>query len=193
MASRGTGLCIRTPPLHVVSYREGETEATESRAGERNVIDTLRQFYLDHRQALFIYALSLARSRETAEDIVQTVFCRLLRRRGLPRELRPYAFRAIRNAATDLARRENTGAKHSSIFAHLDGSTDPGAIALRDELAVLLDSVSSEERECIVLKTYNGLTFQEVSAVLGVPIGTAASWYRRGIEKMRHQWEQANP
>ncbi len=172
--------------------RRDETEAAESHAGKRILIDTLRLFYRDHRQALFVYALSLTRSRETAEDIVQTVFYRLLRRGRLPKELRPYAFRAVRNAATDLARREERGAKHASIFASPEVGADAAAIALRDEMAALLDGVGGDERECIVLKTYNGLTFQEISAVLGVPVGTAASWYRRGIEKMRRQWEELN-
>ncbi len=176
-------------PLCVVSYSAGPIGPP---AGKRNVIDTLRQFYLEHRQALFVYALSLTRSRETAEDIVQAVFYRLLRRGRLPRELRPYAFRAVRNAAADVARRDEASAKWASIFAPPEECEDAETVALRDELAVLFAAIHADERECIVLKTYNGLTFQEIGAVLGVPVGTAASWYRRGIEKMRRRWEETS-
>ena len=36
-----------------------------------------------------------------------------------------------------------------------------------------------------MLKIHQGMTFREIAALRGVSINTAASWYRRGLEKMR--------
>ncbi|MDZ4860619.1 MAG: sigma-70 family RNA polymerase sigma factor [Candidatus Hydrogenedentes bacterium] len=148
-------------------------------------IDIVRLFYELNRQELFTYALALTRSREAAEDVVQNVFRNVLNRPRLPGDLRPYVFRAIRNAAVDEHRAQARIAALESIFdlpGHRNNGHDP---AVAQELDALLQQLNEQERECIVLKTYNGLTFAEIGDVCGVSMNTAASWYRRGIEKLR--------
>jgi RNA polymerase sigma factor (sigma-70 family) len=73
---------------------------------KRAHIDRLQRFYEVHRQALFTYALARTRQRETAEDRVQDVIMKLLDHGRPPLDLRPYAFRMIRNAAIDELIRE---------------------------------------------------------------------------------------
>ncbi len=68
-------------------------------------IDQIRRFYETSRQEVYTYALSITRSVEVAEDVIHTVFCKMLDRGRPPRELRPYVFRSIRNAAIDELRR----------------------------------------------------------------------------------------
>ena len=148
-------------------------------------IDILRSQYELLRQELFTYALALTRSREAAEDVIQNVFRNVLKRARLPQDLRPYLFRAIRNAAMDEHRAHARAATIES-FLDLSGRRDNGHdTAVAQELESLLTQLTEQERECIVLKIYNGLTFNEIAAVCGVSINTASSWYRRGIEKLR--------
>ena len=151
---------------------------------DNGFVHAIRDFYESNRRELFAYALSLTRNEEAAEDVVHSAFCRLLKRRRLPVELRPYAFRCVRNATIDLLRRNHRPARES-VF-ELPDSTDPAAaLAQRCHADELLEAVSPDERECIVLKLYVGMTFREIAQTRQVPINTAASWYRRGIEKMR--------
>ena len=151
-------------------------------------IDQIRRFYETYRQEVYTYALSITRSVEVAEDVIHTVFCRLLDRGRPPRELRPYVFRSIRNAAIDELRRvahPNSvwGCDEGdSIFASDDGAGDPLLCARLDDV---LQTLSDNERESIVLKIYDGMTFKEIAALRRVSINTAASWYRRGLEKMK--------
>ena len=51
-------------------------------------------------------------------------------------------------------------------------------------MAVRTD-LSDDERETIVQHLYADLTFQEIADLRERPIGTIASWYRRGIEKLK--------
>jgi DNA-directed RNA polymerase specialized sigma24 family protein len=59
----------------------------------------IQELYEQHRQGLFAYALSLTGNRVAAEDAVHTAIQRLVRRPWLPRHLKPYAFRCVRNVS----------------------------------------------------------------------------------------------
>jgi len=157
-------------------------------------IDQIRRFYETYRQDMYTYALSITRSVEVAEDVIHTVFCRLLNRARPPRELRPYVFRSIRNASIDEMRRrvvppnlfwgcdEHIDTVGDSIFANHDGTVDPH---IQFQLDAALQTLSDDERESIVLKIYDGMTFKEIATLRQVSINTAASWYRRGLKKMK--------
>lgn len=151
------------------------------------VTETLRAFYVEHRQQLYTYAVSITRQREAAEDAIHHVFQQLLRRGELAADLRPYVFRCVRNAALDGLRRAKVRA--DSIFIE-ESTPDPTAAEtpvpfLARELDEKLHSLSSDERETIVLKIYDNFTFQEIADLRDVPLPTVASWYRRGLEKLK--------
>ncbi len=151
------------------------------------VTETLRAFYVEHRQQLYTYAVSFTRQREAAEDAIHQAFQQLLRRDELPADLRPYVFRCVRNAALDGLRRAKVRA--DSIFDEertIDQvAPDTPAPFLARELDEKLQSLSLDERETIVLKIYDDFTFQEIAALRNVPLPTVASWYRRGLEKLK--------
>jgi RNA polymerase sigma-70 factor (ECF subfamily) len=151
------------------------------------VSETLRAFYAGHRQQLYTYALSITRQREAAEDAIQRAFQQLLSRNALPADLRPYVFRCVRNAALDGLRRDQT--RQESIFAN-DGHAElatplSGPLLSAAEIDAQLQRLSPDERETLVLKIYDALTFQEIAELRDVPLPTVASWYRRGLEKLR--------
>lgn len=156
-------------------------------SGER-----LRANYEANKDELFAYAYAITRSRELAEDAIHNAFGRLLKRTSLPRDLRPYVFRAVRNAAIDELRvrgRECASEPALLIDESRRNGHDP---ALQVQLVDLMTQLSDDERESIVLKIYSGMTFNEIGALRGVPLHTAASWYRRGIEKLRILMEDPN-
>jgi RNA polymerase sigma-70 factor, ECF subfamily len=156
-------------------------------------IEAIRQFYEDHRQDLFTYALSHTGCAETAEDAMHTAFYRVLKRRRPPRELRPYIFRCVRNAAIDALRAGQRSPNGESMF-DLPTTPSPEEDVHRRHLAEqMLEKLSDDERECVVLKVYSGMSFREIAAVKNVPQGTAASWYRRGIAKLRARFEEETP
>ena len=54
-----------------------------------------------------------------------------------------------------------------------------------NQLNLALSELSDNERETIILKIYDEMTFEEIAKVTGISKNTTASWYRRGIEKLR--------
>jgi RNA polymerase sigma factor (sigma-70 family) len=150
-------------------------------------IETIHAMYVENRQQLYTYALSITGNREAAEDAIHSVFERLLGGSGLPVDLRPYIFRSIRNAAADAWRR--TKVRTDSIIklavateVAAAGSGGPGQT---DDLEPLLQQLTPDEREAIVLKIHGGHTFQQIAELRGVPLPTVASWYRRGLEHLK--------
>lgn len=148
--------------------------------------EQLKEFYAAHRQELYVYALSLTQTESAAEDAVHNAFSRVLARGTLPHELRPYLFRCVRNAALDEHRILARDGRHASILTGRNGKfVPPGGVRERIEMEELLNTLSPDERETIVMKIYTGMTFAEIAQVRSVPLATAASWYRRGLEKLR--------
>jgi RNA polymerase sigma-70 factor (ECF subfamily) len=149
----------------------------------------VRCFYEANRQALFTYALSLARDRAVAEDAVQAAIFGLLRRGRLPANPRPYVFRSVRNAIVDGMRREPTLGVDPLLDATVasNGQPDPARVRLVEQC---LGRLSDDERETLVLKVFDGLTFREIASVRRKTLGTVTAWYRRGVRKMRRMLEE---
>ena len=151
-------------------------------------IDRVRRFYEEYRQELFTYAVAVCASRAAAEDALHEAFYRILQRPRTPENFRAYVFRAVRNAAIDEIRHRNRETPSESIFRDTGVESDAEHQDAQDLAVRLLAILSPDERECIVLKLYNDLTFREIADIRGVSLNTAASWYRRGLEKLRTEF-----
>jgi RNA polymerase sigma-70 factor (ECF subfamily) len=150
---------------------------------ESYVCSRIRRFYEANRQGLYSYALSLSGDRAEAEDAVQSAISRLLSRGRLPEDLRPYAYRCVRNAVVDGFRERNA---HREPLLDAEAvaapSTDPNQLRLLEQC---LNRLSDDERETVVLKGLEGLTFREIAAIRRRTVNTVASWYRCGLAKMQ--------
>lgn len=57
-------------------------------------------------------------------------------------------------------------------------------------VAAAMSDLPEEQREVIVLKEYEGLTFQEIADTLGVPVSTVKTRLYRGLVQMRERLER---
>jgi RNA polymerase sigma-70 factor, ECF subfamily len=60
---------------------------------------------------------------------------------------------------------------------------------ISDRVARAVASLPDEQREVIVLKEYQGLTFAEIADVLGVPLSTVKTRLYRGLVQLRQRLE----
>lgn len=153
----------------------------------------LERLYDAHAAALYAFGLHLTRDEGETRDLIQEVFVKLARNPGLLRDVtepRSFLFRLLHNASIDRFRRRQTRQVHlealaaepAPVFAPTD---DPDEQAFRDALAQGLLSLPPEQREVIHLKLWQGLTFDAIAEILGIPLNTAASRYRYGLDKLR--------
>ncbi len=154
---------------------------------------TLERLYDEHAQALFAFLLNFTRDENDTRDVLQEIFIKLARQPDLlatARDERAFLLRLAHNAAIDQMRRRGTrdrhheqfGAEHFSAFAP---TSDPDEAAFRTELADALGELPADQRAVVHLKLWTGLTFEEIAAALEIPLNTAASRYRYGLDKMR--------
>ena len=54
-------------------------------------------------------------------------------------------------------------------------------------LAAALGELPADQRAVVHLKLWEGLTFEQIAELLGIPLNTAASRYRYGIDKLRER------
>jgi RNA polymerase sigma-70 factor (ECF subfamily) len=155
------------------------------------------RLYDEHAQALFAFLLNLTRNEEDTHDVLQEVFIKLARQpellRGV-RDERAFLLRLAHNAAIDLMRRHSTRDKHHEAFgadvetlSPFAPTDDPDEQTFRAGLADALGELPPEQRAVVHLKLWEGLTFEQIADTLGIPLNTAASRYRYGIDKLRER------
>ena len=152
----------------------------------------MERVYDQYGSQLFTCALSVTGCSGLAEDAMHEAFCRGFRLTEVPRNLKAYMFRSVRNAAIDqLRRRRKTRTLLQDYI--FDSSAGPGQLAEQKQfkrlVADALLKLSKDERETIVQHLYADLTFQEIADMCERSIGTVTSWYRRGLVKMKDHLE----
>jgi RNA polymerase sigma-70 factor (ECF subfamily) len=153
----------------------------------------LQRLYDEHAPALFAFLLNLTRDQDDTRDVLQDIFIKLARQPGLleaARDERAFLLRLAHNAAIDLMRRRGTRERQYKQFGEEQLSAfapagDPDEAAFRAELSAALGELPAEQRAVVHLKLWTGLTFEEIAEALEIPLNTAASRYRYGLDKLR--------
>ncbi|HUU53971.1 MAG TPA: RNA polymerase sigma factor [Armatimonadota bacterium] len=158
--------------------------------GRAAVTDDLQSIYREYSGPLYWYALALLERADEAEDVVHDVFAALLRRRTKQAitQLRAYLFTAVRRRALKVRnrRRAEAPAPQREPASWVGRGPDPD-VAI--DLDRALKELPVEQREIIVLKAVEGLTFREIATLLHIPQNTAASRYRLALSKLRMSLE----
>jgi RNA polymerase sigma-70 factor, ECF subfamily len=149
------------------------------------------EFYDAVANRVHHYLLIRLGTREDADDAMQETFLRLARgRRKLGAVENPdaYVFAIARNEAARLAvrrarrRHESRPLGGEELFCASAGDGESRETA--ELVAAAIGQLTAELREVVELKTFAGLTFQEISRVTGLPQGTVATRYRSALAKM---------
>lgn len=176
------------------------------RARQRDPQALQTLFDLYHRR-VFGLLYRLTGSRDSAEDLLQETFLRLVRHIGNydhAGRFEAWLFRIAANLARDHARKHRRRGPTASLDAESDGHgpldrlaaepSDPADGLLAEEqkqrLAELLEQLSPADREILMLRHYGELSFQEIAELLGIPLGTALARAHRALKRLRQSFEQ---
>ena len=145
-----------------------------------------------HRQPAYFLALQLLGNADDALDVAQDAMLRFfttLHRFDASRPVRPWLFQIVRNRVLDLYRRRKVR-KHDSIEQAADDDDRPNLelvdtsvdlerdvaqTELQQRLWRALGEVSHAQREILVLRDYQDLSYSEIAKTLDIPIGTVMS------------------
>jgi RNA polymerase sigma-70 factor (ECF subfamily) len=137
---------------------------------------------------LLLFARHWVRSPADAEDVVQEAFVKFWRRHHNIAN-RPLLYATVRSIALDFIRRNTRRARRESdVVSEMEQVVQPQFDAMDDTqraLAFAIDILPDEQREVLVMKIWNELTFAEIGTVLGISQNTAASRYRYALAALK--------
>jgi RNA polymerase sigma-70 factor (ECF subfamily) len=149
-------------------------------------------------------ALAITRDRVDAEEVAQDAFVRAWRyaasydpRRG---SVSGWLLAIVRNVALDRTRvssRRRDVPTETLTGLRLDAVPDAAdAAGERDAVARIVASMRAlppEQRQALLAVTLHGLSASELSATIGVPLGTVKTRIRLGLRKLRDQLGERVP
>ncbi len=162
---------------------------------------------LSHLDSLYGYAMSLCRQPAEAEDLVQETFVRAVKKFDeLPPDshLKAWLCAILRNAWLNQVRHSRSGPlildldagdQCEELSRHSPGN-DPYdcyvAQAQHRDLRAAIEGLPVLLREVILLREFECMSYQDISQIVGIPLGTVMSRLGRAREKLRQalmQWD----
>lgn len=159
---------------------------------------SLESLYRAHGARLVRIARMFVHDRAAAEDLVQEAFIRFHRHRHRLREpaaAAGYLRSTVLNLARDHNRRGLMSLRHVDAEARQVGSMGPDpddAAILDDEQRAVIESVASlplRQRDCVVLRYYLELSYEEIADTLGLSVNSVKTHLRRGLRALRKRME----
>jgi len=158
--------------------------------GDTGAFDTL---YRRHNDALYRYLLRLCRHRDTAEDIFQDVWGKIIKARSNYRptaKFTTFLYRVAHNCFIDHIRRNKRHANSTEFDPelHSDPGEQPETITERslakERLLVALQDLPQEQRDAFLLREEAGLSVEQIASVTGCNRETAKSRIRYAVTKL---------
>ena len=167
--------------------------------GDLRAFETL---YQRHRSGLYRYLARHTRNPESANDLFQEVWSRVIasRERYEPRaKFQTFLYRIAHNCFVDYCRRSTVRAEVSADF---DGDGEgqgalpapegdrPDTLAEHAQIVArykaALAALPAEQRDVFLLYEESGLSLEEIAAITAVGPETAKSRLRYAVSKLRH-------
>jgi len=137
---------------------------------------------------LLLFARQWVQSAADAEDIVQEAFVKFWRRNHTI-ENRALLYAAVRSIALDFIRRDSRRARREATAVGETNEFIEPEFEFEDDtqraLAEAINILPCEQREVLVMKIWNELTFAEIGEALGISLNTAASRYRYALTGLK--------
>jgi len=152
-----------------------------------------------YQRPLFTFLLRLVGNRQSAEDLFQDTFMRVLR--ALPKykedgRFSGWLFGSARNLAIDLLRRRRV---HQGYFQDdeealnmaVDYQTATDAEVEKAELGRLVENallqLPAKQRQVFLLRQHGEMSFKEIAELLDEPLNTVLSHMHNAVTKLRQQ------
>lgn len=165
-----------------------ENTIIEASEGNTEAFETIYKAY-----AVFVYNVvwRVVNNRDQAQEVFLAVF-RKLKSFKFKSSFKTWIYRIAVNMAIDHAKKRSREQDHASLYE--DNNKQNNIIdSMREEaqreqqektISTLLDALSLNQRACIVLRSIEGLSYQEIAESLNININTVRSRLKRAREKL---------
>ena len=158
-------------------------------------LDAAAVLFRRYKAGLFHFFLRMGFPRDTSEDMVQTVFERIIKYRQSYRtelRFRAWMYQIARNVQSDQFRQQpgTSGNDFSSFENREAGQEKPVSQVLETEETVAqlekaLKQLPADQLEILLLTRYQGLKYAEAGMVLGCSEGAVKLKVFRALQQLR--------
>ena len=150
--------------------------------------------YQRNTDRLYRYLLRLCRQHDTAEDIFQEVWSKIIKSRASYRptaKFSTFLYRVAHNCFIDYTRRNKRHARNTELVPEMHShpgeqpETSTERSLAKERLHVALMDLPLEQRDAFLLHEEAGLTVEQIAQVTGSNRETAKSRLRYAINKLR--------
>ncbi len=184
-----------------------------SRAGDAELIAAVKggalaaftQLVDRHQRSLINFFYHLSWDRAASEDCAQEVFLRIYSHLGTyepQAKFTTFLYKIARNLWIDRMRSASTHGKAVSLESPVGfgeertlrdrvsaGAPTPVEILTRqetqDSLKRAIEQLPEEQRSVLILSEIQGLKYQEIGAILDIPVGTVKSRMHTAMERLK--------
>ena len=142
--------------------------ATETSQAASRALDDL---YRRHGSEVYRYALAVLGNHADAEDVTQTTFLnayRSLEQGVRPRKPSNWLLTIASNAIKQRFRQEHSRPRHVELHDDVAGSSPDDTGPTVGEVLTALARIPPQQRQAIVLREFEGRSYKEIAAILGV-------------------------
>jgi RNA polymerase sigma-70 factor, ECF subfamily len=166
--------------------------------GDRRALDALVERYAPRVQRIAAYVVGdIEEARDAAQESLVKLYTRLRQFRG-EAQFATWLHRLVVNTCRDrIAWQRVRQAEPLSLADQVGGEdVDPSRIAaladLHRDLAEALARLSAKQRSAVVLRDVFGFTYEEISRIARIPVGTAKCYVHRARARLRVGLEETS-
>jgi RNA polymerase sigma-70 factor (ECF subfamily) len=154
--------------------------------GDKNAFSRL---YRLTSPKLYAIAVRILKTEGQAQECLQEAYLSVWRQAATYQQGKAapmtWLVTIVRNRALDMLRRQRHDLRREEI--EVDMLSAPPTANTIDRLAIekCMRGLRADQRECLQLAYFEGLTHPELADRLSHPIGTIKTWIRRGLEQLR--------
>ena len=192
------------PPLDLASLPDADVVALAQQGREAAYRELVRRY----ERPVFSLIYRMVRDRETAEDLAQDTFVKVLNNveRYRPEfKFSSWLFKIANNVAIDFLRRRQLdtistdGSRHATTASEVEATSfevvEPGQNALDQltsrELGEAIEravaGLRPMYRSCILLRHVEGRSYEEIAQTLDLPLGTVKTYIHRARHELRRE------
>ena len=147
------------------------------------------KLFQTYEKELYRIAYMYVKNKEDALDIIQeTAYLSFKNLKSLkyPEYFKTWLIRIVINCSLDLIRKNK---KIIQINEEFEESYDED-ISLKLTIAELMEKLNEDEKSIVILKFYEDYTFNEISEILEIPLGTGKSILYRALKKLKNEYSK---
>jgi RNA polymerase sigma-70 factor (ECF subfamily) len=164
------------------------------RQATRGNVESFNLLVSRWEKRVYNYLLRITTNREDALDLTQDAFLKAyqnLRKLDDPGRFAPWLYRIAHNEAYSMFRKRKPEVDVDALAPEATetkitiGGSSVFPIELSLAVASALDRLSTDQREAVVLKIYQGFKFEEMAEILSCPVSTIKSRLYTALELLK--------